>query len=217
MKKQFITSFLAFTLIIIASSCKNNDDSKKITNIEDSKIEKGTEDTKTKDSDKNVVIDINTKDVKIDKTGIKDFKVGKDEKPATKEEINTMVSNEKSEKLDKYQIFVQEFISACAQKDYKKAAKYIAYNGKDKSRVNKESFNPNNANEMNIVKATVDVVYGFLAESKDYKFISSKDLNTPAGKVKEIEVSFFKKGLGINRRFFDIANTSNGLIISDMK
>ena len=202
-------AFTTFTIIIIAilslNSCDNSKDSREITNNVTNK--KDTLDVK---------IDIDSNALKIDKKDFKDFKVTKEQKPATKQEIINMISEE-SKGLNKHQKYVQEFFAACSNKDYKKAAKFIAYKGTDKSRINKDSFNPENVKELKVAKMTVDVIYGFLEESKDYKFMSMNENSTPAGNIYEIEVSFFKKGMGINRRHFSVLDSPNGLIIYDMK
>ena len=47
-------------------------------------------------------------------------------------------------------------------KSYEKAAAYIAYEGEDKNRVGKESFNAANKDELNLVKRTLKKIYSSL-------------------------------------------------------
>jgi len=205
--KQYITIIsLIIFLILSLISCKNDTDKKEITN----NLAEQKEEPK-------VVIDINTDSFELDKKDIATYKVTKEEKPATKEEISKMIADKNSKKKNKHQTFVQDFFEACSNKDYAKAAKFMAYKGMDKTRLNKDSFNPSNPLELNTVKATVDVIYGFLQESRNYEFIAFNEKVSKKGKIYEIEVSFFKKGIGINRRFFDIMESEKGLIIFEMR
>ncbi len=201
--KNYLSISLVFTLICYLSiSCNQKQDS--LTN-ENTKVHK------------EVVIDIDSNSLKINKKDVKNFIVSKDDTPASKEEINEMVSREKVGSLNKNQQVVQFFFKACSAKDYVAASKLMVYNGKDINRKGKDSYDANNPSELSIVKATVDVIYGFLEESKDYEFISFEEKTTKKGKVFINEVSFFKKGIGINRRFFEVIDTPKGKLISEMR
>lgn len=164
----------------------------------------------------NVVLAIDSNAINVVKRNNTDFKVTKEEVPATTAEINAMISSEDIAKLNDYQKVVQSFLKATAEKDFNAAASSLAYNGNDAKRKHLDSYNMATANEVQIVKSTVDVVYSFLQESKSYEFITYEEKSTPKGTVATIEVSFFKKGLGINRRHFIVADTPKGKLIVEM-
>lgn len=140
-----------------------------------------------------------------------------DQELSSKEDVEKLVGSEDVSRLNEYQKFAQEFIAACGKKDYPKVAKYLAYKGDDYSRVNITSFNYSKANEKNTVKVTADVIYNFLAESKNYEFISYNERMDGIGKVHVLEITFFKKGKGMNRRFIELIDTKNGLLIHQMR
>ena len=141
-----------------------------------------------------VVIDSSA--FKAKKTDIKNFKVVEEVELSSAAEVEKLVKAGSLSDLNDYQKFAQEFISASATKNYTKAASYLAYTGSDKSRVGTDHFIFANANEKGVVKTTVDVVYNFLAESNDFKFISSKEGKNKKGQdVQILEITFFKKGI----------------------
>ncbi len=201
---KYTTYLLHLVLIISFSlfSCQSNKkDNETINNSEH------IEENKT------AVIDIKTDAKKIVKKGVPEIQLEKDESLATEEEINKMISDEKVKNLNDNQKIVQSFLKACANKDYTSVAKFMAYKGNDKSRINKDSFNAENSSELNVVKATGDIIYGFIKESKEYQFLTYIE----KGNLATVEVSFFKKGLGINRRFFDVIDSPKGKIIIGMR
>src|SRR3989339_525305 len=55
-------------------------------------------------------------------------------------------------------------------KSYEKAAAYIAYEGEDKNRVGKESFNAANKDELNLVKRTLKKISALLEISSRHEF-----------------------------------------------
>lgn len=180
----------------------------------DSKSEKD----KNTEKDKDASVQIDSSAFKAKKTDIKNFKVVEDAVLSTPDEVEKLVNSEDVAFLNEFQKFAQEFIGACATKNYSKASNYLAYTGTVKSRVGVDHFNYENAAEKNVVKTTVDVVFNFLAESKNYKFISSKAGKNKKGQNVEIlEITFFKKGMGVNRRFFEILETPKGMLISNMR
>lgn len=177
-------------------------------------------DSKSEDSNNTetpaVVIDSSAFTVK--KTEVKTFKAVEDAEPSSAADVEKMASSEDLNALNTHQKFAQEFISASATKNYAKAAQYLAYVGADKARLGKDHFNFENINEQVVVKTTVDVIYNFLAESSDYEFISSKEGKNKKGEaVQVLEITFFKKGMGVNRRFFELKDTPNGMLISNMR
>ena len=203
-------AIIALLLIsIVLFSCENTSDSSEGST-------KVTEVINKKDASK-VVMAIDSNAINVVKRNPADFKVIKDEKPATQAEINQMVSKENQKDLNEYQKVVQSFLKACAEKDFNAAASLLAYNGTDVKRKHQDAYDLSIANEVQIVKSTVDVVYGFMLESKDYEFITYNEKSTPKGTYATMEVSFFKKGMGINRRQFDVADTKGGKLIVDMR
>lgn len=178
-----------------------------------------SKDSKTEKNDTEAVhIVIDSSAFKVPKTELKDFKVRQETLLSSPEEVAALVNLKNRANLDAYQKFAQEFISACANKDYSKAAQYLSYTGAEKNRIGADHLVYENASEKGIVKTTVDVVYNFLAESKDYKFISSKTGKTKSGKkLQLLEITFFKKEIGVNRRFFEIVDTPKGMLIANMK
>ncbi len=197
---NFNRFIIVFTLLICFTSCNN-----------EAKKEKKDESTK------NTTIVIDSTAFKAEKKDYKIESVVKDVVLSSKAEVITLVKSIDEQNLDKQQKFAQEFFIACAQQDYSKAASFLAYKGTDASRNNKASYDASIANEKSVVKTTVDVIFGFLAESSNYKFVSSKEKVVSVGKVQNLEITFFKKGLGINRLFFEVIDTENGMLIYNMK
>lgn len=208
MKSIYYSIVVIFLSSLVLNSCQNTADSEKNKN-------KDTKEINKKDGSK-VVIAIDSNAINVVKRNNTDFKVTKEEKPATKDEIISMVSKDISG-LNDYQKIVQLFFKACADKNYNAAAHFLAYNGNDTKRKNKDSYDMARPNEIQIVKSTVDVVYGFLQESKSYEFITFDERSNVNGTFGMMEVSFFKKGLGINRRQFAVTNTPKGMLIVDMR
>jgi len=162
---------------------------------------------------------VDSSDLGLNTDGVQDFNSIKEIEPSSPEEVKKMVDSGNLATLDDYQKFAQEFINACGTKNYEKASKYMSYLGSDKSRLHKDHFNYSNAKEKGIVKTTADVVFTFLAESNNYKFISAQEVNDPkaGGKKQVLEITFFKKGMGVNRRFFEIIDTPKGMLIYNMR
>jgi len=208
MKYQISTLFTLLLLITITISCKTDSKTDKIVSI----IEKESTKEPVKNTEQEVVVDISSKDYKIIKD-ITPIEVKRDTKPATNAEIHKMVSSIDVSKLNEKQKVLQNFMKSTANKDYITASRLLAYNGTDLKRKNKEPYNHKNTQELNIVKSTVDVVHGFLKESNNYQFISYKENGDKA----IIELTFFKKSLGMNRHYFDVADTPNGLLIVGMR
>lgn len=202
MNKVFKNIFVVLFLLITLISCESNEEVKKETSREDlSKVK--------------VVIDSNA--INIVKKDFSELAKSKNQEPATTQEINTMVSNKNESKLNEYQEFVQGFFNESAKQNYLEASKYLAYNGNDLNRKNKDFYNAANSNELSIVKSTVDVIFGFLKESKDYEFISFEEKSEEVGTVYIVELTFFKKGIGFNRRFFELIDSPKGKLIYNMK
>lgn len=190
-------------LMVLSQSCKDK---------------KAKDDKNTEEQVDETVVEVDSSAFTLKKGETHDFGVIKDAEPSSPEDVSKLVDSGDLGALNDYQKFAQEFINACGKKNYEKAAKYLSYMGSDNSRLFKDHFNYANAQEKNIVKTTVDVVFGFLAESNDYKFISSQEVNDPKiGKKRVLEITFFKKGIGVNRRFFEIIDTPKGKLIYNMR
>jgi uncharacterized protein GlcG (DUF336 family) len=209
MKSIYYSIVSIFLTSLVLNSCQNASNSEK-------NKDETVKEINNKDQSK-VVLAIDSNAINVVKRNNTDYKVTKEETPATAEEISQMVSSEKSATLNEYQKVVQQFFKACGEKDYNVAASLLAYNGKDVKRKNKDHYDMRVPNEIQIVKSTVAVVYGFLQESKNYEFITFDEKSSVNGTFGMMEVSFFKKGLGINRRQFAVTDTPKGMLIVDMR
>lgn len=160
-----------------------------------------------------VVIDSSAFKVKKEEVKIKTM-----EKPApsSAEEVEKLLDSKDVSTLNEYQKIAQQFIVACGKKDYEKVANYLAYNASDAQRRNKDHYNIANQQEFSIVKTTADVVFGFLSESKDFQVMSYKTQDTKNGKIHAVEILFYEKGIGMNRRFFEMIDTPKGVLIYNM-
>lgn len=208
--KTLLTTFTAFLLTSsFLFSCKNES---KPTEVKQAKTEDINKPSKQIDPSK-VVMAIDSNSIRLNKNKIPNFKVTKEVEPSSSLEIMKMVSDLKTSDLNENQKFIQSFLSACANKNAQIASSSLAYNGNDTKRKNIDHYRMTNPNEIKIVQSTMDVIYNLLAESSTYKYVS---YNKNQG-ISTIEVSFFKKGLGINRRYFDVLDTPKGKLIIGMR
>ena len=70
---------------------------------------------------------------------------------------------------------IENFFTLCKKSDFKNAANILAYNGKDKSRIYKYFFNPNNPDEFKEVKRVCKKVTATLLISDSYSFGKFRD------------------------------------------
>ena len=121
-------------------------------------------------------------------------------------------------KLNEAQLAVQSFLEACATKNFQESSKYLAYRGKDQSRMLKDHFNYSDANEKSNVDLTCNLIVNWLQESESYEFITYNDIVAEDGTtLNVVEVMFKKQELGVNRRFFDLIGTDRGYLIVAMR
>lgn len=100
-------------------------------------------------------------------------------------------------------------------KVYEKAAALIAYDGEDKNRNQKESFNPANKDELNQVKRICKKISALLDLSSKHEF-GQFSTNSSSGKdVYTIEVSFVSGDQKLVTSFSFI-KTEKGYLLSNM-
>ncbi|MCB0510534.1 MAG: hypothetical protein KDC82_07195 [Bacteroidetes bacterium] len=127
-----------------------------------------------------------------------------------------LVEQKDDSKLNPAQLQIQRLLESCAKGDYASAAKTIMYRGKDTARAGKDYFRYENANEANTVKVTCDVIKAWLGSSASYEFISYKEEQTDLGLQHQVEVLFTKEKIGIERHFFILVQSPEGLLLVNM-
>ncbi|MCK5456362.1 MAG: hypothetical protein KAI45_04490 [Melioribacteraceae bacterium] len=85
---------------------------------------------------------------------------------------------------------VENFFTLCKKSDFKNASNLLAYNGKDKSRIYKDFFNPNNPDEFKEVKRVCKKVTATLLISDSYSFGKFRDRTIDKKKFKSLDVIF---------------------------
>ena len=85
---------------------------------------------------------------------------------------------------------VENFFTLCKKSDYKNASNLLAYNGKDKARIYKDFFNPNNPDEFKEVKRVCKKVTATLLISDSYSFGKFRDRTIDKKKFKSLDVIF---------------------------
>ncbi len=85
---------------------------------------------------------------------------------------------------------VENFFTLCKKSDFKKSANLLAYYGKDKSRIYKDFFNPNNPDEFKEVKRVCKKVTATLLISDSYSFGKFRDKIIDKKKFKSLDVIF---------------------------
>jgi hypothetical protein len=97
-------------------------------------------------------------------------------------------------------------------KAYEKAANLIAYEGGDKKRIGKESFNPLNKDEINQVKRICKKISALIELSSQYEFGEFNTMNEGDSEVYNIEVNF-KSGDQKLVTSFSFIKTEKGFLL----
>ena len=85
---------------------------------------------------------------------------------------------------------IENFFALCKKSDFKNASNSLAYSGKDKSRIYKDFFNPNNPDEFKEVKRVCKKVTATLLISDSYSFGKFRDKTIDGKKFKSLDVVF---------------------------
>ena len=85
---------------------------------------------------------------------------------------------------------VENFFTLCKKSDFKNASILLAYNGKDKARIYKDFFNPNNPDEFKEVKRVCKKVTATLLISDSHSFGKFRDRTINNKKFKSLDVIF---------------------------
>lgn len=98
-------------------------------------------------------------------------------------------------------------------KSYEKAAAYIAYEGDDKNRIGKESFNAANKDELNLVKRTLKKISALLEISNRHEFGKFSTNKTDGKDIFSIEIVYFSNDQKIIETYSFIKNEKGFLLI----
>lgn len=100
-------------------------------------------------------------------------------------------------------------------KSYDKAAFYIAYDGEDKNRIGKESFNAANKDELNQVKRICKKISALIDLSSKHEFGKFNVLKEGEKESYTLEVNFVSGDQKLVTSF-RIIKTENTLLLTDM-
>ena len=100
-------------------------------------------------------------------------------------------------------------------KVYDKAASYIAYEGEDKNRIGKESFNAANKDELNQVKRICKKISALIDLSSKHEFGKFNIQKDGEKESYTIEVNFVSGDQKLVTSF-RLIKTANGLLLADM-
>lgn len=108
-----------------------------------------------------------------------------------------------------------ELFDLARQRDYTRAAAYVAYKGPDKARELKTPFQYGNADEHRSLEAIVNRIGGWLEESDDHEFGEYIEQNTDGTQWHAWEVRF-QKGPDQKRRYFGFLNVDGVWLLGDI-
>jgi len=98
-------------------------------------------------------------------------------------------------------------------KSYEKAAAYIAYEGEDKNRIGKESFNAANKDELNMVKRKLKKISALLEISNKHEFGKFSTSQTDGKDIFSIEIEYFSNDQKIIETYSFIKTEKGFLLI----
>ena len=98
-------------------------------------------------------------------------------------------------------------------KSYEKAAAYIAYEGEDKDRIGKESFNAANKDELNLVKRTLKKISALLEISNKHEFGKFSTGQTDGKDIFSLEMEYFSNDQKIIETYSFIKTEKGFLLI----
>ena len=100
-------------------------------------------------------------------------------------------------------------------KSYEKASSYIAYEGEDKNRIGKESFNAVNKDELNQVKRVCKKISALIDLSSKHEFGKFNIQKDGEKESYTIEVNFVSGDQKLVTSF-KLIKTATGLLLTDM-
>ena len=110
-------------------------------------------------------------------------------------------------------ITLTDLFNISKSKSFEKAAKLIAYDGEDKNRLKKDSFNPANKDELTQVKRICKKINALMELSSKYEFSDFKTMNLEGKETYSMNVVFFSGNQKLVTNFTFIKNEKTFLLI----
>lgn len=107
---------------------------------------------------------------------------------------------------------IKNLLEYSKSKAYDKAGKIIAYEGEDKDRVHKDSFNTENKEELNQVKRICKKITALLELSSKYEF---GEISSPSKNVYSMQVTFVSGEQKLVTSFI-LEKTEKGFLLISM-